>query len=130
MSFFTYYQNNSGGGFDYDEDRGIAHYVIVEADDADEANKLAESHGLYFDGCDDGRDCDCCGDRWYRASDHNASDLPEVYGDTPEDAAAEDRWHIRGSVIVVIVYASGAQVLIRRPRDGEQPAISATGLAY
>lgn len=61
MSFYTFNQNNSGGSFHYDNQTGISHYVVVEADTEDEAIDRAESIGLYFDG--DG-DCECCGSRW------------------------------------------------------------------
>ncbi|MFE4367966.1 MULTISPECIES: DUF7296 family protein [unclassified Streptomyces] len=60
MPFYEFHQNNSGGGFDYDEDNGISVYVIIEAGSADVANARAEKIGLYFDG--EG-DCPCCGDR-------------------------------------------------------------------
>ena len=60
MPFFTFYQNNSGGVFD-----GPAHYVIVEASDAEEAATRAETVGVYFNGVEDGLDCECCGDRWF-----------------------------------------------------------------
>ena len=61
--FYTFSQNNSGGSFDIDH--MLAHFVIIEADTAEEANTIAESVGIYFNGCDEGMDCDCCGDRWY-----------------------------------------------------------------
>ena len=75
--FYTYRQNNSGGSF-------IGPYaVIIEAKNTDEAYSLAESNaGVYFDGCSDGRDCSCCGDRWSRAWDHDVSDSPALYGET------------------------------------------------
>lgn len=76
MPFFEYSQNNSGGNFDYDEERGISHGVIVEADDAKEADFRAERIGLYFDG--EG-DCPCCGDRWYAADAGDST--PMWYGD-------------------------------------------------
>lgn len=76
--FYTYHQNNSGGSFAYDESRGIANYVIVEAANSDEADARALNVGLYFDGCDQGLDCDCCGDRWYSAYG-DGSFFPEVY---------------------------------------------------
>lgn len=47
----------------------------------DEANARAKGIGLYFDGVDDGRDCECCGDRWYEKwsdSDGQAEE-PTVY---------------------------------------------------
>lgn len=52
-----------------DFNKGITVEVFVEADTADEANMRAKLIGLYFNGCDDGIDCDCCGDRWYKADD-------------------------------------------------------------
>jgi|SRR5690242_6401892 len=64
--FYFFRQNNSGGMFYYD-DAGISTYVIVEARDVNQANQIAQNKGIYFDGCYDGRDCNCCGDRWYEA---------------------------------------------------------------
>lgn len=75
MAFYEYRQNNSGGGFDYDEADGISVHVIVEADSAEAANARAKEIGLYFDG--EG-DCPCCGDRWYEA--WNGDDVPSIYG--------------------------------------------------
>ena len=61
MPFYTYRQNNSGGGFVIDKKRGISVYVIIEADSTREADARAEQIGLYFDGYGD---CPCCGNRW------------------------------------------------------------------
>lgn len=58
--FYLYHQNNSGGSFG-----GPAIYVVVEADTPQEANTIAEANGVYFNGVNNGRDCECCGDRWY-----------------------------------------------------------------
>lgn len=63
--WFKYDQNNSGGSFVFEPNRGISHYVWVEADSREEADERAKSIGLYFNGCEDEIDCDCCGDRWY-----------------------------------------------------------------
>jgi hypothetical protein len=65
--FFCFDQNNSGGSFVVDEK--LTHRVIVEADDEDEASDIGERLGVYFNGCEDGYDCDCCGDRWYTPSE-------------------------------------------------------------
>jgi hypothetical protein len=46
----------------------------------DDANSIAESIGMYFDGCSDGRDCSCCGDRWYPTYG-KGDDVPSIYGD-------------------------------------------------
>jgi hypothetical protein len=76
--FYDYSQNNSGGSFVYEPERGISHWVIVEADSASEANARAERIGLYFDG--EG-DCRCCGDRWYEQSSYETGDeTPSAYG--------------------------------------------------
>jgi hypothetical protein len=78
--YYTFRQNNSGGSFDIEHDRGISIAVIIEAETADQANNRAESIGLYFDGCDKGMDCECCGDRWYRADEYDGKNEPEIYG--------------------------------------------------
>jgi len=64
LKFFEFNQNNSGGGFDTDDK--VCHRVIIEAKDSDEASDIAEGLGIYFNGCESGMDCECCGDRWYR----------------------------------------------------------------
>lgn len=80
--FFTYHQNNSGGEFVYDYDAGIAVNVVIEADNADDANEKAEAIGLYWNGvADDRGDCECCGDRWYSAWGYTeGTPNPTVYG--------------------------------------------------
>lgn len=80
MKFYTYTQNNSGGSFDVDEN--VAHYVIIEAENSDDADMIAEGVGVYFDGCSKGMDCECCGDRWYSAY-REGSESPQIYGDDP-----------------------------------------------
>lgn len=67
MKFYMFSQNNSGGSFIINKD--VAELVAIEAENAKEANKRAEEIGIYFDGVDEGSDCDCCGDRWSRACD-------------------------------------------------------------
>lgn len=81
--FYEFHQNNSGGTFDYDDDRGIAELVIVEAYSADEATSTAKSIGLYFGG---GYDCECCGDRWSEPwSDDSGYAFPSHYGGALEE---------------------------------------------
>lgn len=104
MSFYTFVQNNSGGVF-----TGPAHYVIVEADSADEANIRAEDLGIYFDGCVEDasgytRDCPCCGDRWHEVTSAYAEEKPMVYNNTAQEAAScGDN--------ILIVYADGREEL-------------------
>jgi hypothetical protein len=78
MAFFEFDQNNSGGSFDIDDKRGIGPVVWIEATDVDGACDRAEDLGIYFNGCEDGRDCSCCGDRWYRPWREDGSAAPVI----------------------------------------------------
>ena len=78
MPLFQFRQNNSGGQYMGPK------FVVVKADDADQANQIAQDQGpVYFDGVADGIDCDCCGDRWYPVHDFNADDILGVNMDNP-----------------------------------------------
>lgn len=95
--FFAYGQNNTGGSFTLDEERGITHWVIVEAYSAAEANSKAEMIGLYFDG--DG-DCSCCGNRWYEA--YGPGDAkPLIYGEPADSLVTGFTWMPPGKEVVV-----------------------------
>jgi hypothetical protein len=76
--FFEFYQNNSGGSFDIDDERGIGARVWIEAVDADHANSRAEDIGIYFDGVMSGYDCECCGDRWHSAWKDDGEDEVKI----------------------------------------------------
>jgi hypothetical protein len=84
--FFEFHQNNSGGSFSIDDERGIGPNVWVEALNEADANSRAEGLGIYFDGVDDGIDCECCGDRWYPAWGEGKA-APEL------DANYDFGWH-------------------------------------
>lgn len=68
--WWRYKQNNSGGSFD--TDGGLETWVWARG--SSQADAIAESHGIYFDGRAKGHDCSCCGDRWYPAW----SDSPDL----------------------------------------------------
>lgn len=105
--FYTFSQNNSGGSYDYDFFNGIGPYVVIEAADADDANRKAEAIGLYFDGVGD---CECCGSRWYPAWDSEVgTPAPEVYGKTPEAYANDKRRQYEGRCerVVFVHYTTG-----------------------
>jgi hypothetical protein len=92
VSFYTFNQNNSGGSFEFDKRHGISHYVIVEGDSLADVTAFAERIGLYWDGCENGRDCSCCGDRWSRPWDGEKLDeVPSIYGE-PIGTAKAFRW--------------------------------------
>ncbi len=65
--FFEYRQNNSGGSFVINDTLTVV--VVIEAPTSDMADARAQELGIYFDGCNTGDDCPCCGDRWYPAYD-------------------------------------------------------------
>lgn len=79
---YQYSQNNSGGWFDDD----LGREVWIEAENAYHADQIAQTVGIYFDGCEKQMDCPCCGDRWYRASEYNSCTRAEWEAD-PEPSA-------------------------------------------
>lgn len=86
--YFEFTQNNTGGSFDIDDERGIGPRVWIAADDAGHANYRAQRIGLYWDGVSAGMDCPCCGDRWYEQfSDDNGEPSPSPNQDY------DFRWH-------------------------------------
>ena len=99
LKWYDFRQNNSGGSFTHDANRGIGLTVLIQAANADEANRRAEDIGLYFDGCITGDDCSCCGDRWYSQwSDELGNLRPMIYDDVMEpctEAQADlDMWGV------------------------------------
>ena len=65
--FYEFSQNNSGGSFVTDSN--LCHRLFIEADSEEEAISKAEDLGCYWNGVDEGYDCECCGDRWYPSGD-------------------------------------------------------------
>jgi hypothetical protein len=99
MKYYEFRQNNSGGWFDVDDRVTLS--VWIQATSANSANILADSLGIYFDGCKNGIDCDCCGDRWYPVTEDGAKDLPNRFSASGsmfiEDGKAHTRiYHIDG----------------------------------
>ena len=101
--FYTFNQNNSGGFFVFTDE--LAHFVIIEAKTAASANKKAKSIGIYFDGCDSGEDCRCCGDRWYPADKSDGEKTPMIYARSP--AEYECAWTPNGKPKCIVYYADG-----------------------
>lgn len=84
MPFYTFDQNNSGGSFVFEKDK-LSKYVVIEAQSPKVAKALAEDLGIYFDGCENGRDCECCGDRWYEPWLEAGDILPTINGQDVTD---------------------------------------------
>lgn len=77
--FYTFNQNNSGGAFD--RDAHVDQFVVIEGDSIEQITKRAQKWGIYFDGCNKGFDCECCGDRWSTPwSDAELDEVPSTYG--------------------------------------------------
>ena len=101
--FYTFNQKNSGGDYVISVGKGIAVYVIIEAETIEEAIDKAEGIGLYFDGAGD---CPCCGNRWNTYAED--SEVPMIYGEPAEDYfTSEASW--RRDNNVCIHYADGTK---------------------
>lgn len=90
--FYTFNQNNSGGSFDFDKEKGLTHIVIIEAENKDKAVEKALDIGIYFGGVEEGYDCPCCGDRWYEPWKDEGTENPDVYGQNPRGKVVDGMW--------------------------------------
>ena len=90
--FYTFYQNNSGGGFDFNLAQGISALVIVEATSTEHALGRSLGIGLYFNGVNAEIDCPCCGDRWSTYDAKEGTDQPTIYGKSLEEYEAICVW--------------------------------------
>lgn len=117
--WYKYRQNNSGGRFDIDDDVSV--HVLIQAEDKYAANRKAEEVGIYFEGCSQGRDCDCCGDRWdeawdaleefsvYRWKDGQTTKTYDSVLDYAQALADEDDWAGKQHSVVVYFAIKGAK---------------------
>ena len=94
---YGFHQNNSGGHFIFDSE--VGYEVFIEASSADEANDRAKEIGIYFDGCDDHRDCACCGDRWHRQ--YADDDVATLYNHIELELNPENSYDFWGGWCVV-----------------------------
>jgi len=118
MKFFEFSQNNSGGIFIVNEK--VCHRIFIEAENKDEANKIAESLGCYWNGCENGIDCKCCGDRWSKVWDDEGLDLDKinengyqvgVYDHYPNP---EEHWYKRYGQYTVVQEPQWKEKMFRR----------------
>lgn len=76
--FWYVNQNNSGGSFDFNEEWGITHFLVVEALDKNHAISILEN--IVDSYPNRGYDCPCCGFRWnLYIYEEEGSNEPEVY---------------------------------------------------
>lgn len=114
LKYYQFRQNNSGGSF-------YGPIVVwIQARSAEEANRRAESCGLYFNGAnDDGPDCPCCGDRWSRVYEGDGYEDVRYY-DRPlkelQDNPPKIRWQ-RAPENYIIYNFDGT--LIKGPKYNE-----------
>lgn len=102
--FFEFNQNNSFGRFDVDDK--VCNKLIIEAKNEEEAIMIAEDLGCYWNGVDEGIDCPCCGDRWYKdcieITDKTLGHYTaRIYDDMSSDA--KNRWDYKYRRYNVIV---------------------------
>ena len=72
--FYMLDQNNSGGSFVVND--RLTHRLFIEADSEQDAIAFAESLVCYWNGVENGYDCECCGDRWYQyAREYNSEKM-------------------------------------------------------
>ncbi len=107
--FYAFRQNNSAGLFD----EGVGHVVLVEAATADEANQRAQAVGVYFHGCAMGRDCPCCGDRWWPADDHDALPFERPLS---AETLREHMSEYRDKTVLRVVYHDEQEVFTGGPK--------------
>lgn len=90
--WYEFRQNNSGGSFRVDGENGLSTHVILEADDAEDANERAQRLGIYFDGVRNDLDCSCCGDRWCEVRTRDGNTSPTIYGESLGEVSGFLSW--------------------------------------
>lgn len=110
IKYYHFSQNNSGGRWKVDDD--FAEDVIITARTVDEANRRAEDVGIYFDGCNSDRDCNCCGDRWYPQYQESESVEPTIHGMSLSEYISDS--------------SSGRAKIIIHHSDGTRETLTAT----
>ncbi len=110
MMFYKFRQNNSGGWFVIDDQVAIT--VFIEANSAEEANQLAQQHGIYFDGVADGQDCECCGDRWNGVSEADGSEEIEI-------GKYDGMWVKKGSLSAYVYMLDGTKKTLNKGEQDE-----------
>lgn len=107
--FFTFRQNNSFGVH-----KPPAIYVIVEANDYNDANDRAENKGLDFSGF---YDCPCCGNRWSRLWSYDeGNEVPSVYNEpltNPVIVKSFSDWSTEDIPYAIVYFTDGTEKIYR-----------------
>lgn len=107
LKWFTVDQNNSGGYWHENED--VAHYVSVQAYNAEEAksklNKITSGYMGY---------CECCGPRWWFCfDDSDGHDVPSYYNQPLNELKT-----VWSNTHVVLHFADGNRRYGKFTKDG------------
>ena len=79
------------------------------------AEKIGRDIGLYFDGVSLGKDCPCCGDRWYGLwSDDGGDEVPSTYEKPIENLHPE---RVKGEDTIVVHFKDGTRQYASEERD-------------
>ena len=121
---YEFRQNNSGGVLDVDEN--VCKWMFIEAENSEQANKIAQDLGVYFDGCENGQDCDCCGDRWSEADQYDITNLKEISDSYKEKFATitdyaqmlVNKYGYKNTEFARVFYLDGKRVQINRIEEG------------
>lgn len=111
--FYKFNQNNSGGAFKKIKGRHAA-YVVVEASSKEEASERAKSIGVYFDGCKNGMDCSCCGNRWRPTEDYDALKTGFPWAIVPKDVGDSVVYFSNGETASFIYYSRPEDSFMRK----------------
>jgi hypothetical protein len=83
--------------------------VVIESDYYEQAEIYALGIGIYYDGVDSGRDCSCCGDRWYEGGELDTEGQPML--EHLQGYADEYGWE---NPSIIIHYADGTKGTITK----------------
>jgi hypothetical protein len=113
--FYTYYQNKSGGIFNINDQ--VSQFVIIEATSPKHADILAQEVGIYFNGCENGLDCECCGDRWSDAYTEG-TETPTIYDKPAEEF--KSNWVKPDKAYCYIYYLDGTKKALIKESNNAQ----------
>jgi hypothetical protein len=101
-------QNNARGIFDFNEEYGIGHYLIIECLDVNDFENRFEC--IINSYPNRGPECSCCGARWSTWLDENElTDEPSIYGNTDLSDYKSDMFSREDHMNICIHYIDGTK---------------------